>query len=110
MASFIDDKAPICIPFLLDVLAAHRVTSPNEPLVVGLNGIQGVGKTTLVTLLTSTLQEQGINAVVCSIDDFYLKHEDQVALAAANPDNALLRQRGEPGTLSALCALATASF
>lgn len=33
-----------------------------------------------------------------SIDDFYLRHVDQLQLAAAHPDNALVQVRGEPGT------------
>lgn len=92
---FEDDKAPICVPFILQHLSSH--TGP-QPLIIGLNGIQGVGKTTLVELLTSELQSQGARTIVCSIDDFYLKHSDQAALAAQDPTNALFQQRGEPGT------------
>lgn len=33
-----------------------------------------------------------------SIDDFYLRHADQLRLAAAHPANALVQVRGEPGT------------
>lgn len=33
-----------------------------------------------------------------SIDDFYLRHRDQLELAADHPDNALVQVRGEPGT------------
>jgi D-glycerate 3-kinase len=63
-----------------------------------LNGVQGVGKTTLVRRLAAALsQDEGLETLVCSIDDFYLKHDDQVALAASMPDNALVQVRGEPG-------------
>ncbi|KAM3532871.1 hypothetical protein MY4038_003877 [Beauveria bassiana] len=101
--TFVDDKVPICLPFILEHLAAHRAHHDRDqqhptPLVVGLNGIQGAGKTTLVAALTAALQEQGVHAVVCSIDDFYLSHDDQIALAAQQPDNALIQHRGEPGT------------
>lgn len=34
-----------------------------------------------------------------SIDDFYLTHEDQVRLAASQPDNKLLQHRGQPGQI-----------
>ncbi|GFP53475.1 uncharacterized kinase mug58 [Trichoderma asperellum] len=101
--SFTDDKSPICIPFILNRLKLHQQASshnqpPPQPLIIGLNGIQGVGKSTLVEPLAEALEREGIPTLVCSIDDFYLAHEDQVALARANPDNALWQVRGEPGT------------
>ncbi|TQV98883.1 hypothetical protein V2A60_007417 [Cordyceps javanica] len=116
--TFVDDKAPICVPFILEHLAAHRARHANDaghslqvttpPLVVGLNGIQGAGKTTLVAALTAALKQESVHAVVCSIDDFYLKHDDQEALAAQHPANALVQHRGEPGTHDV--ALATQVF
>lgn len=36
--------------------------------------------------------------VVLSLDDFYLTHDDQVALAAAHPSNPLVQHRGQPST------------
>ncbi|KAK3897882.1 P-loop containing nucleoside triphosphate hydrolase protein [Staphylotrichum tortipilum] len=99
----VDDKSPLCIPFILARLAEHRKrhngSADVPPLVVGLNGVQGVGKTTLVRALAHTLQErEGLPTLVVSIDDFYLTHADQLALAAAHPTNALVQCRGEPGT------------
>ncbi|KAK4125474.1 P-loop containing nucleoside triphosphate hydrolase protein [Parathielavia appendiculata] len=99
----VDDKSPICIPFILSRLAEYRAQQDGEthprPFIVGLNGVQGVGKTTLVRALAETLQErEGLPTLVVSIDDFYLTHADQLALAAAHPDNALVQYRGEPGT------------
>jgi D-glycerate 3-kinase len=32
------------------------------------------------------------------LDDFYLRHADQVALASAHPDNNLVQHRGQPST------------
>ncbi|KAI0132250.1 D-glycerate 3-kinase [Xylariales sp. AK1849] len=96
---FVDDKSPICIPFILQRLEIHKRTTSDKPFIIGLNGVQGVGKTTLVKALASTLQEQqGLHTIVVSIDDFYLKHDDQRALAASHPDNLLVSCRGEPGT------------
>lgn len=102
----IDDKSPKCIPFILERLKAHQARqsasgsgSPVRPFIIGLNGVQGVGKTTLVKALAETLQQRELlQTIVVSIDDFYLRHQDQLALAGAHPDNALVQVRGEPGT------------
>ncbi|KAI1822825.1 putative Uridine/cytidine kinase [Xylaria intraflava] len=94
-----DDKTPICIPFILQRLQSHRASGTTKPFVIGLNGVQGVGKTTLVRNLAETLRrDEDLETCVCSIDDFYLTHEEQVALAASMPDNALVQVRGQPGT------------
>ncbi|KAK7415339.1 hypothetical protein QQX98_005984 [Neonectria punicea] len=95
---FVDDKTPICIPFILAQLRAHRAHAPDRPFVIGLNGVQGAGKTTLVRALSVALEQQNVPTLVCSIDEFYLTRRDQVALAEAHPDNALIQHRGEPGT------------
>ncbi|KAL7963036.1 P-loop containing nucleoside triphosphate hydrolase protein [Trichoderma compactum] len=103
---FIDDKSPICIPFILNRLQLHQQANSNSnsssnpppPLIIGLNGLQGVGKSTLVVPLAEALNREGIPTLVCSIDDFYLTHEQQLTLARENPDNALWQVRGEPGT------------
>lgn len=51
-AAIVDDKSEHCIPFLLKLLETHRIKhgdNPNAPpFFVGLNGIQGAGKTVLV--------------------------------------------------------------
>jgi D-glycerate 3-kinase len=96
----IDDKSPHCIPFILRRLKEHQAQKPGVPFFIGLNGVQGAGKTTLVAALAKTLQNEGLQTLVCSIDDLYLTHEDQVALARANPNNPLIQHRGEPGGIS----------
>lgn len=96
MPPFTDDKTPLVTPFITSLLSTSPPTAP-RPLIIGLNGLQGIGKTTLVTSLAATLSAHH-RTLVISIDDFYLAHTDQLALAASHPDNALVQNRGEPGT------------
>lgn len=54
MAKIIDDKSQYCIPFLLKRLEAHQARYGNDPnntppFFLGLNGVQGAGKTVLVS-------------------------------------------------------------
>lgn len=71
--------------------ATHR------PILVGLSAPQGAGKTTLTREVCRMLGERGLHAVSLSIDDFYLTHDEQVALARRS-GNRYLRHRGLPGT------------
>jgi D-glycerate 3-kinase len=96
----VDDKPVHCIPFILSRLQIHRAQKPNCPFFIGLNGVQGVGKTTLVRALSATLRNQEhLETLVCSIDDLYLEHENQVALARGHVNNPLVQYRGEPGII-----------
>lgn len=67
-------------------------------LQIGISAPQGCGKTTLVTELEGLLAHEGVACGSVSIDDFYLTHADQSALAQAHPDNWLLQGRGHAGT------------
>ena len=106
MAEVRDDKAPHVVPFILERLAVHQQQHKNSPpadrppFFIGLNGVQGAGKTVLVSILQETLQNPPHNlpTVVFSLDDLYLTHEDQEKLAEAHPDNPLLQHRGQPST------------
>ena len=81
---------------LAESLAAHQIDA-GRPVLVGLNGCQGSGKTTLSDLLANFLtQIHGRSAVALSIDDFYLTAAERKALAATV--HPLLRTRGVPGT------------
>lgn len=75
-------------------IALHR---PEKPMVVGINGAQGTGKSTLTALLT-TILTTCFDLRVCgfSIDDIYLTRAEREHLAATI--HPLLRTRGVPGT------------
>ncbi|CAG8581801.1 15375_t:CDS:1, partial [Acaulospora colombiana] len=71
-----------------------------SPLFVGIQGPQGIGKTTLTAQLASTLSQEpySFRVVTFSIDDLYLGHEALKDVGRANPKNGLLQGRGQPGT------------
>lgn len=69
----------------------------NDPLVVGINGAQGAGKSTLFNLIEVTLTEGfGLSVVGFSIDDLYKTRRDREQLA--KEIHPLLLTRGVPGT------------
>ncbi|WP_323352302.1 glycerate kinase [Leptolyngbya sp. CCNP1308] len=65
------------------------------PLIQGVLGGQGTGKTTLTLILRHILQVMGYRAVGLSIDDIYKTYRDRQALIQVDPR---LRWRGPPGT------------
>lgn len=85
--------------YYLPVFAwAKQRVSNDRPLVVGLSAPQGCGKTTLVSQLELLCERSSINAATLSIDDFYLRGQEQDELAAASPGNQLMQLRGNAGT------------
>ena len=85
---------------ILTFIDSLKPKSRSSPLVLGISGPQGSGKTTLANQLVKQLSSapSSLRVVSFSIDDIYLPHDELVALAKANPDNKLLQHRGEPGT------------
>ena len=79
---------------LADALSARR--SKGGPLVVGVCGAQGSGKSTLSDVLALRWRTQGLSCAVVSLDDLYLPREAREALAGEV--HPLLRLRGPPGT------------
>ena len=69
----------------------------NKPLIIGLAGGQGSGKTTISSILTLILKKYfRLNVCKISIDDFYKTRKDRKLLSKIKHD--LLMTRGAPGT------------
>ena len=67
------------------------------PFLLGINGAQGTGKSTLAEYLALALREPGrFNVAILSIDDFYLTKSEREKLSRTV--HPLLVTRGVPGT------------
>lgn len=101
------NKLDLVEEYVLNILNKYRLSCINNeskhhdckdsntcliPCLIGLCGPQGSGKSTLVKDVANNFS----NALVISIDDFYLKFQDQQLLAQG--DNELLKTRGNAGT------------
>lgn len=79
---------------------AERIASwsaeARSPLVVGVCGPQGSGKSTLVALVGRLLEARGLKVAAPSIDDLYLTRAERARLA--REVHSLLATRGVPGT------------
>jgi len=74
-----------------------RKRQKDGPLVIGINGAQGAGKSTLFNLLEVILTDGfGLKVVGFSIDDLYKTHDERVSLSETV--HPLLKTRGVPGT------------
>jgi D-glycerate 3-kinase len=83
----------VALPLALELAADYRRLG--RPIVQGILGGQGVGKSTLGALLAVLLREQGLGLVSLSLDDLYLPYADRQALLRRDPR---LIWRGPPGT------------
>lgn len=82
-------------PLASHIFERHRVA--RRPIVVGINGAQGSGKTTLCRFLAELLlPELGLSAITLSLDNLYLTHAERQQLAGTT--HPLLATRGVPGT------------
>ncbi len=79
---------------LAQQLAAQR-EGLGRPLIQGLLGMQGAGKTTLGEVLTLLLEQMGYRTLSFSIDDLYKTYADRQQLLQTDPR---LIWRGPPGT------------
>lgn len=87
------------LEFVLQRLKIHRESAGSaRPLIVGLSGPQGSGKSSVVKAVAAELRANPhkLNVVEYSLDDCYLTHADQVKVAQSG--NSLIQHRGLPGT------------
>jgi D-glycerate 3-kinase len=77
-------------------LADRFAGEAKRPLVVGINGAQGTGKTTLCRFLEELLYQRRLRAVTLSLDDLYLTKAERLTLA--RDEHPLFATRGVPGT------------
>ncbi len=75
---------------------AARAAATDRPLVVGVSGAQGSGKSTLCRVLELLLGEHGLHAATLSLDDLYLTRPERAGLARTV--HPLFATRGVPGT------------
>jgi D-glycerate 3-kinase len=76
------------------IIKRHRAFG--RPIIVGLCGCQGSGKSTMASFLRALLETEGLKAAVLSLDDLYLPLSERERLA--REVHPLLRTRGVPGT------------
>lgn len=80
----------------------HQLQSqyqPGKTKIIGIQGGQGTGKTTLVHFLEHGLRQRGYRVVSFSIDDFYTSYAERKRLARKYPENKFYQiSRGLPGT------------
>ncbi len=94
-ATFISTVERWCIP-LAEKIAIKKKDKPNT-LIIGVQGAQGSGKTTLACFLKNIFKlEHNLNCAVVSIDDFYLTQKERLHLAESI--HPLFKTRGVPGT------------
>lgn len=88
-------QASIWFDPIVETIVEHY-NGANKTMVIGINGCQGSGKTTLADYLCTCLKERGLKALAISIDDFYLTRQQRQQLAS--DVHPLLSTRGVPGT------------
>jgi D-glycerate 3-kinase len=67
-----------------------------RPVLIGISGVQGSGKSTLCAQLETSLAAQGLQPATLSLDDLYLTRQERRALAESV--HPLFATRGVPGT------------
>lgn len=81
------------LPLATQLAQIRRIL--NRPLIQGILGGQGTGKTTLAAILTLILKHLGYRTLSLSLDDLYKSYPDRLHLQKEDPR---LVWRGPPGT------------
>jgi D-glycerate 3-kinase len=79
----------------LAVLIQQWQQQLDRPLIQGILGGQGIGKSTLAAIVSELLHQMGSTVCRLSIDDLYKTYSDRLKLQAFDPR---IRWRGPPGT------------
>ena len=100
-----EEKLPFCLSDRLEILwhlwlplaikLAQKREKLGRPLIQGILGLQGTGKTTLARILISILAKIGWKTISISLDDFYKTYSDRQQLKKEDPRFVW---RGPPGT------------
>jgi D-glycerate 3-kinase len=91
--AFYDNLWTLWLPLAMKLADDRRALG--RPFVQGVLGGQGMGKTTLATMLEAILAQLGYRTISLSIDDLYKTHADRQRLKAEDPR---FIRRGPPGT------------
>ncbi|KAF1940212.1 D-glycerate 3-kinase-like protein [Clathrospora elynae] len=79
------------------IKARHKKSS--EPVILGITGLQGSGKSTWASMIVKILAlDHQLHTITISLDDLYKTHDDLTAQRNKDPDNKIYRTRGQPGT------------
>jgi len=94
-STYLLDATQCFLPLVRDIEAEIQA-SQHGPLLIGINGAQGTGKSTMAKLLSALLTNSGHRVANLSIDDFYYSKAKRQELA--KQIHPLLASRGVPGT------------
>lgn len=86
--------------YVKNAIESYQFGEASHPLIVGLSGPQGSGKSFLAANLAEQLSSiyPYLKFVQFLMDDLYLTHEAQNAVSREEPDNLMVQGRGLPGT------------
>jgi D-glycerate 3-kinase len=87
---------PVVVAAVMQQVREALATNSRRPVVIGLCGAQGSGKTTLAGAVLDACGMEGLRGATLSIDDLYLTHAEREELA--RKVHPLLATRGVPGT------------
>ena len=87
---------PIILARIEAAVTAKLQSGGRHPLIVGICGAQGSGKSTVADALARRFTAQGLTTAILSLDDLYKTKEERTEMARAI--HPLFRTRGVPGT------------